>query len=120
MSLDSMASTYLRWLVERGWTMRFNARCLALLAAVNQSSERYGRIGDDHLQQRMEFAVMRMDSLLAELLEVREDAFDSGDNCGFAQHLNRIGSQVDLDVQSIFHQTKVSRRACRKAARFRG
>jgi hypothetical protein len=80
---------------------------IALFAALDQAAQRDGRVRDDHLEQRVQLAVVRMHADLAQVLEVREDTLHAGHRRGLAHYLDGVRSKVDLDVQPIFQQTKV-------------
>ena len=56
-----MASTYLRWLGERGWTMRLTPGG-ALFAGVDDGFERGNGIGDEELEHAVELAVVKIDA----------------------------------------------------------
>ena len=85
MSLPSMASTYLRWLGVRGWTTRFApaARCLPL--SIKPRSVHVG-VARDHLEQPMQFAVMRMHTDLAKVFEVGKDLFHAAHSRILSHH----------------------------------
>jgi len=50
---------------------------------------------------------VRMHSGLSKMFKVGKDALNPGHRCRLSHQLDTVRSKIDLDVQPIFHQTKV-------------
>ena len=79
----------------------------ALAAGVDERFEGDGGVGDDELEHAVEFAVLEIDAELSEGVEVGEDLFDTGDVVGFAGDLNRVGAEIDRDVEFVFEEPEI-------------
>ena len=106
MSDCSMASTYLRWLGERGWTMRLTPaeRCLP-------ESTRTCRVtagsATTSLSMPLSSPLWRLTPDLRRVSKSAKMLFDAGDAVGFAGDMDGVGAEIDRDVESVFQQAEV-------------
>jgi len=61
-------------------------------------------IGHDQAQHPVQFAVVRIDALATESLEVLKDALDFEHAFVGSFHMHGIGSEVDADAELVFHE----------------
>ena len=106
MSFCSIASTYLRWLIDRGCTVRFTPadRCLPASA-----SERSVVAGSATTSRSIPFSspLCGLTPCLRKRLEVLEDALHARHALFRSLHVNGIGPQIDPDAERVFHQPEV-------------
>ena len=78
--------------------------CGALLAGVGQRTQSGGGIGYDQAQHSVQFAVVRIDALAAESLEVLKDALDFEHAFVGSLYMHGVGSQIDANTKLVFHE----------------
>ncbi len=102
----SMASTYFRWLGERGCTMRFtpaercrpeSTRDLSVTAGSAMTS----------LSMPLSSPFCRVTPAAAEALVVGEDALHLFGTGGSAGDVDGVAAEIDGDVETIFQESKV-------------
>ena len=79
----------------------------ALLAGFGHGAKGGRGIGHDQAQHAVQFAVVGMDALAAQGLEVLKDAPDAGDAFVGALHMHGVGAKIDADAERVFHQPEV-------------
>ena len=79
-------------------------RCLPASARLRSV---VGGIGHHQAQHAVQFAVVGIDALAAQRLEVLEDALDAGHAFVGPLHVHGVGAQIDADAERVFHQSEV-------------
>ena len=79
----------------------------ALLAGVRERTQGDGGVGDDQAQEAVQLAVVGVDALAAQRLEVREDLADALDGGLGALHMHGVGAQIDAHAKRVFHEPEV-------------
>jgi hypothetical protein len=79
----------------------------ALLAGIVKLAQGAARVGDDQLQQGVEFAVLQRYAAFAEGVEVCENLRGAADGRFVAGNVNSVGADVDLDLHACFEQVQV-------------
>ena len=64
-------------------------------------------VGDDELEEGLEFAILEDDSGLAEAVEVGKDLGGAAYGCFFAADVDGVGAEVDGDAETVFEEAKV-------------
>ena len=78
-----------------------------LLAGIDKGFEGYGGVGNDELEHAVEFAVVQIDAGFTERVEVGEDLFDAGHAGRFAGDVDRVGAEIDRDVEFVLEKAEV-------------
>jgi hypothetical protein len=78
-----------------------------LLSGVDQLPQSGSRVGDDELEQAVEFAILQGYAGSAEGVEVGEYLSGAGDLALFAGDVRGVGAEVDGDVETIFEQAEI-------------
>jgi hypothetical protein len=55
----------------------------------------------------VEFAVMKVEAGLAELIEIGEDLLDSSYVLGFSGDVDGVGTEVDVDLKAVLEEAEV-------------
>ena len=79
----------------------------ALLAAVGERTQGDGGVADDQAQESVQFAVVGIEALLAQRLEVREDLADALYGGLGTSDVDGVGAKIDAYAERVFHEAEV-------------
>ncbi len=79
----------------------------ALLARVDQLAQGACRVGDQELEQSVEFTVLQRDAGAAECIKVGEDLRGASDLEVLAGDVDGVRAEIDLYMEAVFKEPKI-------------